>query len=275
MPSPTDRFSDRVENYVRYRPSYPAAVLDVLREEIGLTPDWSIADVGSGTGISAALLLDNGNEVFAVEPNGPMRAAAEKLLAPYPKFHAVDGTAEATTLDARSVDAVVAAQAFHWFDPAAFGGECRRILKPNGWAVLLWNARRLDATPFLRGYEELLQKYGTDYARERRRIAARLLFWDQRAEEKRRELSTPHAGWTSRSLAIVVLRSRGWRSLTSGDAQRTRRPLRARANQRAGGHRVRHGNLLRTDRLISARGTARNQLLLCLVRSARLQSLGA
>ncbi|MBL9165761.1 MAG: class I SAM-dependent methyltransferase [Planctomycetaceae bacterium] len=167
MPSPTDRFSDRVENYVRYRPSYPAAVLDVLREEIGLTPDWSIADVGSGTGISAALLLDNGNEVFAVEPNGPMRAAAEKLLAPYPKFHAVDGTAEATTLDARSVDAVVAAQAFHWFDPAAFGGECRRILKPNGWAVLLWNARRLDATPFLRGYEELLQKYGTDYARVR------------------------------------------------------------------------------------------------------------
>ena len=167
MSNSTERFSSRVENYIRYRPTYPPAVLDVLREEIGLAPTWTIADVGSGTGISAELLLQNGNEVFAVEPNGPMRAAAERLLAGYPKFHSVDGTAESTTLRDNSVDAVVAAQAFHWFDPQKFGSECRRILKPSGWAILLWNARRLDATPFLRDYEQLLQKFGTDYAQVR------------------------------------------------------------------------------------------------------------
>jgi SAM-dependent methyltransferase len=165
--SSTERFSNRVENYVRYRPNYPPAVLEILRNEIGLAPTWAIADVGSGTGISAELLLKYGNEVFAVEPNGPMRAAAERLLASYPKFHSVNGTAESTTLPDRSVDAVVAAQAFHWFDPQKFGSECRRILQPNGWAILLWNARRLDATPFLRDYEALLKKYGTDYAQVR------------------------------------------------------------------------------------------------------------
>jgi SAM-dependent methyltransferase len=166
-PSPTERFSNRVENYVRYRPTYPPTVLDILQLEIGLTSEWSIADVGSGTGISAELFLKHGNEVFAVEPNGPMRAAAERLLASYPKFHSIDGTAEATTLRDHSVDAVVAAQAFHWFDPVKTGVECRRILKADRWAVLLWNARRLDSTPFLRDYERLLKKYGTDYAQVR------------------------------------------------------------------------------------------------------------
>ena len=167
MSNSTERFSNRVDNYIRYRPTYPPVVLDILREEIGLAPTWRIADVGSGTGISAELLLKNGNEVFAVEPNDPMRTAAERLLVGYPKFHSVDGTAESTTLRDNSVDAVVAAQAFHWFDPQKFGSECRRILKPSGWAILLWNARRLDATPFLRDYEALLKKYGADYAQVR------------------------------------------------------------------------------------------------------------
>jgi SAM-dependent methyltransferase len=166
-PSPTERFSNRVENYIRYRPAYPSTVLDILYREIGLTPDWTIADVGSGTGISAELFLKHGNEVFAVEPNGPMRAAAERLLDSYPQFHSVDGTAEATKLRDHSVDAVVAAQAFHWLDPVKTGVECRRILKADRWAVLLWNTRRLDSTPFLRDYEALLKKHGTDYAQVR------------------------------------------------------------------------------------------------------------
>jgi SAM-dependent methyltransferase len=165
--SSTVRFSNRVENYRRYRPGYPAAVLGVLRDEIGLAPTWRIADVGSGTGISAELLLKNGNEVFAVEPNGPMRTAAERLLEQYAAFHSIDGTAEATTLPEASVEAVVAAQAFHWFDPRAFGEECRRMLVPDGWAVLLWNARRLASTPFLRDYESLIKKYGSDYSEVR------------------------------------------------------------------------------------------------------------
>lgn len=163
MPAPTERFSNRVENYIRYRPSYPPAVVEILQQEIGLTTRWTIADIGAGTGISAKLFLEQGNEVFAIEPNGPMRAAAERLLAEYPKFHSVDGSAEATTLSEVSMDAVVAAQAFHWFDPVKAGVECRRILKPAGWAILLWNTRRLDSTPFLCDYEALLKRHGTDY----------------------------------------------------------------------------------------------------------------
>lgn len=165
MPRPdaTSRFSGRVANYVRYRPGYPPAVLDVLRAETGLAPAHVIADVGSGTGISAKLFLDAGNEVYAVEPNADMRAAAEAMLGTHPRFHSVDGTAEATTLPAASVDYVVAAQAFHWFDPQGVRREWRRILRPDGWIVLLWNARKTDTTPFLRGYEALLQAHGTDY----------------------------------------------------------------------------------------------------------------
>ncbi len=161
---PKRRFSDRVENYVRYRPDYPADVLTVLRDEIGLKEDWTLADVGSGTGISSRLFLANGNTVYGVEPNREMRAAAERLLGGSPKFHSVDGRAEATTLSAASVDAVVAAQAFHWFERQKTREEFARILKPGGWVVLLWNTRLKDATPFLRAYEALLEEFAVDYA---------------------------------------------------------------------------------------------------------------
>lgn len=163
-PDATARFSDRVQNYVRYRPGYPPAVLDVLREETGLAPAHGVADVGSGTGISARLFLDAGNTVHAVEPNAEMRAAAEAMLGADPRFASVEGTAEATTLPDASVDYVVAAQAFHWFDPPRVRAEWLRILRPGGWMVLLWNARKTDTTPFLRGYEALLHEHGTDYA---------------------------------------------------------------------------------------------------------------
>lgn len=167
QPSSKERFSNRVEDYVRYRPSYPVTVLEVLREEIGFAPTWKVADVGAGTGISAEMLLKNGNEVFAVEPNGPMRAAAERLLSGFERFHSVVGSAEETTLPANSVDAVLAAQAFHWFDPPTFGDECRRILKPSGWVVLLWNTRRQHASTFSRAYEEALKKFETESVRVR------------------------------------------------------------------------------------------------------------
>lgn len=165
MPSAnaTTRFSDRVENYVRYRPTYPAEVLEVLRAQTGLAPGQAIADVGSGTGISAKLFLDAGHPVYAVEPNAEMRAAAEAMLGDDPRFHSVAGSAEATTLPDASVDHVVAAQAFHWFPAAAVAPEWRRILRPGGWMVLLWNTRQTDTTPFLRAYEALLREHGTDY----------------------------------------------------------------------------------------------------------------
>jgi SAM-dependent methyltransferase len=160
----TSRFSDRVENYVRYRPGYPPEALDILKTECGLAPHHFVADIASGTGIWTRPLLENGNSVFAVEPNTEMRQAGERLLAGFPKFTSLAGTAEATPLADGSVDFVTAAQAAHWFDRARALQEFVRILRPGGWLVLLWNERLTDSTPFLRDYEQLLQTYGTDYA---------------------------------------------------------------------------------------------------------------
>lgn len=160
---PTARFSPRVENYVRYRPSYPREVLGLLRKQCGLTSKSIIADIASGTGIFTRLLLENGNHVFGVEPNADMRRAGEEYLASYARLTSVAGTAEATTLPDHSIDIVTAAQAAHWFDRAKARREFVRILKPGGWTVLIWNERQTDSTPFLRDYEQLLLTYGTDY----------------------------------------------------------------------------------------------------------------
>jgi len=159
----TSRFSDRVENYIRYRPGYPAEALHTLKKECALTPAHMIADVASGTGIWTRMLLENSNTVFAVEPNVDMREAGERLLEGFPKFTSIAGKAEATTLPDASVHFVTAAQAAHWFDRVAARREFSRILKPAGWLVLLWNEREVDSTPFLRDYEQLLLTYGTDY----------------------------------------------------------------------------------------------------------------
>jgi SAM-dependent methyltransferase len=159
----TSRFSDRVENYVRYRPGYPADALRALQIECGLTPQHVIADVASGTGIWTRMLLENGNQVFAVEPNQEMRRAGERLLSAFPNLISTAGNAEGTTLPDGSVDFVTAAQAAHWFERSAARQEFVRILKPGGWLVLLWNERLIDRTPFLRAYEELLLTHATDY----------------------------------------------------------------------------------------------------------------
>jgi SAM-dependent methyltransferase len=164
---PTQRFSTRVENYIRYRPSYPPQVLETLRSECGLTASTTVVDIASGTGIFTRLLLENGNRVYGVEPNREMREAAERLLADFYGFSSVAATAEATTLPDQSVDVATAAQAAHWFDLPKARIEFARILKPSGWAVLLWNERCIDTTPFLREYEELLLQYGTDYEKVR------------------------------------------------------------------------------------------------------------
>ena len=130
----TARFSDRVENYVRYRPGYPVEVIELLRAECGLRPDHVVADVASGTGIFTRLLLENGNRVFAVEPNAEMRAMGAQVLAGYEKCMMVAGTAEETTLGTASVDFVTAAQAAHWFDLKRTRAEFKRILLRGGGA---------------------------------------------------------------------------------------------------------------------------------------------
>ena len=162
-PDSTQRFSTRVDHYIRFRPGYPPQVLEVLQKECALTSAGVVADVGSGTGIFSQALLQTGCTVVGVEPNDAMRAAAERTLAEEKRFRSVKGTAEATTLDGGSVDLVTAAQAFHWFERVRTRAEFARVLKPAGWMALVWNDRQLDSTPFLRAYEALLQRFGTDY----------------------------------------------------------------------------------------------------------------
>jgi len=159
----TQRFSSRVEKYVRYRPGYPPKVIELLHRECGLTPSSVVADVASGTGIFTRLLLGTGCTVLGIEPNTEMRKAGEEFLAGFSNFTSVAGSAEATALRDQSVDLATAAQAAHWFDLKQARREFARILKPRGWAVLIWNERCVDTTPFLRDYEQLLLTYGTDY----------------------------------------------------------------------------------------------------------------
>lgn len=162
-----ERFSNRVENYVKYRPNYPAEVLDLFCNEMNLQSDSVIADIGSGTGISSKLFLENGNTVFGVEPNAAMREAAKDFLKDSSRFKSIDGTSENTGLPDDSVDFIVAAQAFHWFDKKKTRPEFKRILRGNGFIALIWNERRLDANEFLINYENHLKKFGTDYEKVR------------------------------------------------------------------------------------------------------------
>lgn len=175
----TARFGDRVDDYVRYRPDYPPALLTWLQREQGVDSGWRVADVGAGTGISSKMFLDAGYRVTAVEPNAPMRTAAEHWLRSYPAFDVVDGRADATGLPDASVELVIVAQAFHWFDEDAARREFARILRPGGLAAVWWNSRRLTGTRFLEGYESLLLRFGTDYTSVAERYAddARMRAW--------------------------------------------------------------------------------------------------
>jgi SAM-dependent methyltransferase len=167
MTDTVERFSNRVANYVKYRPDYPREIIGYLEEHCGLTNRSVIADVGCGTGISTKLFLENGNRVFGVEPNAAMRDAAVEYLSAFPNFAPIDGTSDETTLAEKSLDIVVAAQAFHWFDPEKARPEFKRILKSGGHVVLIWNERQLDTTPFLIEYEAFLLKHAYDYGNVR------------------------------------------------------------------------------------------------------------
>ena len=196
-----DRFSNRAEYYARSRPGYPVAVITLLHKEAVWRPDSVIADIGAGTGISSELFLRHGNCVFAVEPNADMRASAESLRVRYPFFRLMEGTAEVTGLAARSVDIVTAATAFHWFDPAKTRVEFARILKPGGHVVLLWNERHSEASPFLQAYEEMLQRFGTDYKQrwgsERKSVGTKVDEFFQGPFETRRFNNPQHLDFDS------------------------------------------------------------------------------
>lgn len=160
---PLARFSDRVQDYVNYRPHYSYDVVQALQAACGLTVEHLVADIGCGTGLLAEIFLNHGNRVIGVEPNREMRLAGAEYLSRFPKFSMVEGSAENTSLGDASADFVVAGQAFHWFRPPEARVEFARILKPGGWTVLVWHDRNIDATPFLRGYEALLRRFSNDY----------------------------------------------------------------------------------------------------------------
>lgn len=187
-----ERFTNRAEYYARSRPGYADRVIDILREAAGWTPDATIADIGAGTGISSELFLRHGNSVIAIEPNVEMRTSAGALLATYPHFVVLDGRAEATGLPDASMDYVVAATAFHWFDPTQTRKEWARILKPGGYVILMWNERRSQTSPFLRAYDEMLREFSPDYKQnwstERKSVVHHMAaFYDGPHEERRFE----------------------------------------------------------------------------------------
>lgn len=159
---PTERFSERVDHYVKYRPTYPAAMLQFMQQQFDLQPNSPIADVGAGTGILTALLLQEGYEVFAVEPNESMRSAAEKQLSRFASFRSVNGTGEATTLPDGSVELITVAQAFHWLQPEAARREFLRILQPGGHIALIWNYRTIHSD-FGKAFEAIKQQHGRNY----------------------------------------------------------------------------------------------------------------
>jgi SAM-dependent methyltransferase len=161
---PTERFSGIVENYARYRPGYPGEIISILEEKYNMENGKVIGDIGSGTGIFSKLLIEAGYFVFCVEPNDEMRIYSENEFAGLQNFKSVKGTAEKTNLSSQSVDAITAAQSFHWFDTFPVIDEFNRILKPDGYIILIWNDRRSDNNDFMNQYEKLLTRYCPDYS---------------------------------------------------------------------------------------------------------------
>jgi SAM-dependent methyltransferase len=165
-----DRFSERAQAYVAARPSYPLEAITAIVEGMAPVDSLRIVDVGAGTGISSRLLADFGPHVIAVEPNAPMRAAAQ----PHPKVTWVDGIAERTSLPDASVDVITAFQAWHWVDHPAGILEARRILRPNGRIAIVYNERDED-DEFTAAYGEIVRRFAQDDT-EARRANARAAF---------------------------------------------------------------------------------------------------
>lgn len=156
-----ERFSNKVANYVKYRPSYPPEYIGYLLDGVGLS-GAAVADVGAGTGILTGLLAPGVGKIYAVEPNFNMRSACVEHCGKFGNFTAVDGSAEQTGLADGSVDFVTVAQAFHWFDRPRARLEFRRILRENGRVALVWNSRTAE-DEFIRANDELCRRVCPDF----------------------------------------------------------------------------------------------------------------
>jgi ubiquinone/menaquinone biosynthesis C-methylase UbiE len=176
---PTQRFSSRVDTYIKFRPSYPPELFEFMDTELGLRSGKRVADVGSGTGIFSRQLVDRGIEVFGIEPNREMRLAGEAVLKEHPLFHSMDTTAEYTALPTQYVDFVTAAQSFHWFDREKSKTEFHRILKPSGLVLLIWNERVEVGTAFAEDYEKAISQHCEDYTLVKRQNMAAMSVFDK------------------------------------------------------------------------------------------------
>jgi ubiquinone/menaquinone biosynthesis C-methylase UbiE len=155
MPDNTKRFSDRVEDYIKYRPNYPPGLVPALEKAMKLNGAEIVADIGSGTGLSSLPFLTSEYKVLGIEPNKEMREAAEKQLESFTNFKSINGEAEKTNLPANSVDVILCGQAFHWFDRQKSKIEFARILTKEGNIVLVWNERSIKNN-FQKEYEKIL-----------------------------------------------------------------------------------------------------------------------
>ncbi|MFX0059713.1 MAG: class I SAM-dependent methyltransferase [Candidatus Hodarchaeota archaeon] len=202
---PKVRFSSRVDNYIKYRPKYPQEIIKFLTEKRILTKESKIADIGSGTGILSELFLKNGNPVYGVEPNIDMRKAGEILLEKYANFFSVDGSAESTGIEKMSIDLITAGQAFHWFNIEKAKLEFKRILKPNGYVVLIWNNRKKEGNNFSHEYENLVSKYGIDYKEVRKQEGAVGKFFNYERKIFYNYQETDYEGFKGRFLSASYI----------------------------------------------------------------------
>ena len=194
MLPPTERFSDRVADYVQARPSYPTEVITLLVEKCGIDSNSFIADIGCGTGIFTQQLLSIGCLVVGVEPNVPMLKAAVANLGSHDQFLAVEASGEDTRLADKCVDLVTVAQAFHWLSPSQARQEFQRILKPKGWVALIWNERKSSGSQFLEGYEKVLKEFAPEYAlvKHRNNSDDSTLAWFQNPEAELHSFENSH-----------------------------------------------------------------------------------
>ena len=162
MKASVARFCGLSETYHKYRPHYPAHIVETLIEEAGLTKNSVIADIGSGTGLSCLPFLDNGNLVYGIEPNPEMRKIAGESLKNYPNFLQLPGTAENPGLPSSSIDFIFAGQALHWFDLQKCKKPLKEVAKKGGWFVIVWQERNVS-TDFMEELEQMINEYSIDY----------------------------------------------------------------------------------------------------------------
>lgn len=167
-------FQGKAHLYAKYRPQYSKQYVRFLQEGLNLCSDSTVADVGAGTGIHTKIIAEITDKVFAIEPDAEMLQECQLLLGSERRVKMVQGTAEDTGLATACIDYITVAQAFHLFDRDKSLNEFKRVLRPSGKLVLVWNSKEHDNDLFYDN-EEVIKKYCPNYCRK---IHARSFYKD-------------------------------------------------------------------------------------------------